>query len=197
MPASSPAEAATDALLDVDSSVREAFVAHRHKPAVTALSWLSDVGDQPQMRLLAGALFALGAVRRDSRMTSAGVRMLLAHEVATMMKNFVKGRVDRHRPRSASTEEEQKPRLGRHRDKELSSFPSGHSAGALAVARAFSAEYPEHKVAALSGAGAVALAQIPRCAHYPTDVGAGLVVGAVAEAAVGLVWRAAATALRR
>jgi membrane-associated phospholipid phosphatase len=36
----------------------------------------------------------------------------------------------------------------------------------------------------------VGAAQIPRCAHYPTDVGAGLALGAAANGAVGLLWRA-------
>jgi hypothetical protein len=34
--------------------------------------------------------------------------------------------------------------------------------------------------------GALALAQIPRCAHYPTDVAAGLAIGLAAEAAVDI-----------
>ncbi len=50
-------------------------------------------------------------------------------------------------------------------------------------------EYPEHAAPAYAAAAGVALAQIPRCAHYPTDVGAGLAIGAAAEAVVDAGWR--------
>jgi hypothetical protein len=32
--------------------------------------------------------------------------------------------------------------------------------------------------------GVLSLAQIPRCAHYPTDVGAGIGIGIASEAAL-------------
>lgn len=176
--------------MKIDAGTREAVIATRGSKAVKALSWYSEIGDQPQMRTIAGGLIVIGLIGRNRRLTRAGVRMLIAHELATTMKNFVKKRVNRTRPRSARDEDEQKPKPGRSTEKEETSFPSGHSAGAVAAARAFAAEYPEHKVPALTAAGLVAVAQIPRCAHYPTDVGAGIAIGAAAEAAVGLAWRA-------
>ncbi len=186
---------ARDALLGLDAAAHRAVRPHRRHKAVEALSWYSEIGDQPQLRALGGGLLALGLVRGDGRMARAGARMLLAHELATAAKNFVKHRIDRSRPRSASGREEQKPTPGRSSDKEETSFPSGHSAGAVAAARAFAREFPEHQGAALAAAGAAALAQIPRCAHYPTDVGAGIALGAAAEAIVDLAWRAAASRL--
>jgi membrane-associated phospholipid phosphatase len=191
------AEALTEALVDVDDTVHEAVAPFRRSSAVRALAWASELGDQPQMRLLAGGVLAAGFVRGDARLLRAGARMLLAHELATAMKDVVKRRVDRIRPRSASTKHDKAPRLGGHTAKEVTSFPSGHSAGALAVARAFAAEYPEHRAPALVAAGAVALAQVPRCAHYPTDIAAGLAIGWAAEAAVGLVWRTGTSAVRQ
>ena len=116
--------------------------------------------------------------------------MAAAHLIATAAKNFVKHRVDRTRPRSARGRDGHKPQLGRSEAKEETSFPSGHSAGALAVALAFAREYPDYRGPALAGAGMIALGQIPRCAHYPTDVAAGLALGWAAEAAVGAVWPA-------
>ena len=185
-----PEERAADALLTVDAEAREAVLPHRETAPVRALSWYSEIGDQPQLRALAGGLFVLGVVRRDGRMARAGVRMLLAHELATLAKNFVKKRVDRSRPNSAENEDEQKPKLGRSTDKDETSFPSGHSAGATSVARAFAREYPEYRAPAFGAAGLAALAQIPRCAHYPTDVGAGIFIGAAAEAVVDAAWSA-------
>ena len=149
------------------------------------VSFLSEVGDQPQMRLLCGAVIAAGLVRGDKRLAGTGLRMLAAHSLATFAKNLIKHRIDRTRPRS-----KHKPGKDHHLSpgdshaKEETSFPSGHSAGAAAVARAFVRDYPEHQAPAYAAAGAVALAQIPRCAHYPTDVGAGLAIGAAAEALV-------------
>jgi membrane-associated phospholipid phosphatase len=130
----------------------------------------------------------MGLARRDRRMAGAGARMIAAHLLATAAKNFIKHRVDRTRPRSATGKDGHKPKPGRSTAKEETSFPSGHSAGAIAVASAYAREYPEHQAAALAGAGVVALAQIPRSAHYPTDVGAGVAIGLAAEKAVDLVW---------
>jgi hypothetical protein len=36
----------------------------------------------------------------------------------------------------------------------------------------------------LAAGAALSLAQIPRCAHYPTDVGAGIAIGLASEALV-------------
>jgi membrane-associated phospholipid phosphatase len=183
-----PEDGIADALLDVDSEARDAVIPHQEDAPVKALSWYSEIGDQPQLRTLSAGLFAAGAVTRDKRMMRAGVRMLLAHELATFAKNFVKKRVDRTRPNRAEDREDQKAELGRSEDKDETSFPSGHSGGATAVASAFAREYPEYKLPALAAGGLAALAQIPRCAHYPTDVGAGIAIGAAAEACVNLVW---------
>jgi undecaprenyl-diphosphatase len=185
-----PKQKVSEKLLTIDAEARAAAVPLRDTPSVKALSWFSELGDQPQMRTISAGLLFLGLVRADRRMASAGARMFLAHELATAAKNFVKKRVDRSRPRSAGDKEEQKPELGGSEAKEETSFPSGHSAGAASVARAFAREYPEHGAPALAAGAAVALAQIPRCAHYPTDVGAGIMIGLAAEAAVDAGWQA-------
>ena len=64
------------------------------------------------------------------------------------------------------------------------SFPSGHTAGSVAVARAVARLYPEVRWAAYAGAGSVALIQIPRGSHYPIDVAAGALLGLASEGAV-------------
>jgi membrane-associated phospholipid phosphatase len=188
---------AAEPLLQVDRTVRRVFLPYRGTLPVRVLSWLSGLGDQPQLRLLAGGTLAAGILRSDPRMVRAGVRMLLAHEVATYAKDMIKKRIVRLRPRHATSKSEQKPRPGRDRRKEKSSFPSGHTAGAVAVACAFSSEYPEHRRSAVGAAGLVAVARVPGCAHYPTDIAAGAVIGTVAEAALGVLWRSAARFLSR
>lgn len=183
-----PKKSLAETALEADAATLEAVEPYRETAPVRALSWYSELGDQPQMLTLSGGLLALGLVRSDRRMARAGARMIAAHLLATWAKNFVKHRIDRSRPRSAKGANGHKPRPGRKESKEETSFPSGHSAGAIAVARAFAREYPEQARAAYGAAGLIALAQIPRCAHYPTDVGAGLALGFAAEALVGRLW---------
>lgn len=153
----------------------------------------SKLADQPQLRAIAGGIVVFGLVSGNERLTRAGARMVIAHEAATAAKDVVKNQVDRNRPRSAEAAHDKRLRKGRHTSKELSSFPSGHSAGAMAAARAFSREYPEFAAAALGAAILVAGTQIPRRAHYLTDVLAGMAIGLASEGAIdrlfGLIWR--------
>ncbi len=176
------------ALMKADKAALDAASPYRRTLPVRLLSRVSELGDQPQMLGLSGSVLALGLMRGDSRLARAGARMIAAHLLATMAKNFVKHRIDRTRPRSADGKDGHRMKPGRSEAKEETSFPSGHSAGAIAVARAFAREYPEYRAPALGGAGLIALAQVPRCAHYPTDVGAGLAIGLAAEAAVDAAW---------
>jgi undecaprenyl-diphosphatase len=174
---------APDLLLQADARAEAKMKPIASTAPIRLLGLASEVGDQPQVRGIAAALIATGLARRNGRLTRAGVRMLVAHETATFAKNFVKKRVDRTRPRSASGTQGRKVKEGRSLGKEDTSFPSGHSAGATAAAVAFAVEYPEHRLLALLGAAAVSGAQVPRCAHYPTDVGAGMAIGALAGSA--------------
>jgi membrane-associated phospholipid phosphatase len=185
---SDPAKAA----LDADAVVAAKMRRQQDSPLVRALDFVADLGDQPPLRILCGSVIAVGLIGGDRRLAKAGLRMLAAHTLATVVKDVVKKRVDRTRPRSAAKPgKDSKPRPGRQTAKEETSFPSGHSAGAAAVARAFARDYPEHALPAYGAAAAIALAQIPRCAHYPTDVGAGLAIGIAAEKAVDLAARLA------
>ena len=157
------------------------------------LARLSDLGDQPQLRLLCAALIAGGLVAKRPHLALTGLRMLAAHQLATMAKDFVKRRIDRTRPRSLSGPgKDHRPRPGGKRHKEETSFPSGHAAGAAAAARAFARAYPRHGASAAIAGGTLALVQLPRSAHYPSDVAAGLAIGLAAEAAVAAVWPARA-----
>jgi membrane-associated phospholipid phosphatase len=182
---------AAEAALEFDHQTQKLFKPYAKTAAVEALHPISKLGDQPQLRTISAALIVAGVAMRDHRMTDAGSRMIVAHEAATFAKDMVKINVDRTRPRSADNKKQKKPKPGKHVSKELSSFPSGHSAGSIAAARAFAREYPEYGWAAVGAAAVIALLQIPRCAHYPTDVAAGLVIGLLGEKATDLAWNAA------
>jgi undecaprenyl-diphosphatase len=177
-------------LLDADDRAHRFFQPYVDSPLIRALGILSKVGDQPALRLISGGMMLAGTFARNDRLVRAGARMMIAHEAATVAKHSIKTNVDRTRPRSANGRDEKKPRKGKHKTKELSSFPSGHSAGAIAAASAVSREYPEYGVAVLSAATLVGVLQVPRCAHYPTDVAAGLAIGLAAEAVVNAGWNA-------
>lgn len=156
---------------------------HRETLPVRLLEHVAGLGDQPPLRALCAAVIVGGLVSGHGRLARTGLKMLAAHTLATWTKDFVKHRIDRTRPRSLGKQgKDHRPTAGRHTAKEETSFPSGHSAGAAAVACAFARDYPQYAVPALAAGGALALAQIPRCAHYPTDVGAGLAIGVAAEA---------------
>lgn len=153
-------------------------------PWMRALGTLSEISDQPQMRILCAGVIAWGLYRGDARLARAGVRMLAAHSVATGIKTLVKHRVDRTRPTLLVEEGVYDMAAGDSHEPEESSFPSGHTAGAVAVAAALAHDYPDAAVPAYAAAAAVALMQIPRCKHYPSDVGVGAVIGLAAAAGV-------------
>jgi hypothetical protein len=180
---------AGEAALQFDGRTQQLFEPYAETPAVEALHPLSKLGDQPQLRTLSAALIAAGILTRSHRLTRAGSRMIMAHEAATFAKDMIKTEIDR--TRSADDKRDKKPKKGKHTSKELTSFPSGHSAGSIGVARAFAREFPEYGAAAVGAATLVALLQIPRCAHYPTDVAAGLAIGLLSEEATNLAWNAA------
>lgn len=178
---------ASKALLAADQAAAEAALPYRGSPAMEALGRFAALGDQPPLRTLCAAVIAAGVAGGNARLARTGVRMLVAHTLATLAKDFVKERVDRTRPRSKGKKgKDHVPKPGRDSSKEETSFPSGHSAGAAAVAWAFARDYPEYAMPAYAAGSVLALAQIPRCAHYPTDVGAGLAIGVAAEAIVDI-----------
>jgi membrane-associated phospholipid phosphatase len=188
---------AAEPLLEIDRQARELFTPYEDTAPVKALAWFGQAGDQLQLRVLCAGMNAVGLVRRDERLVRAGARMLASHEVATLAKKAVKNRVDRWRPRNADDGAQVKPRKGHSKAKALNSFPSGHSAGAMAVACALAAEYPQHRGPALAAGAAVSAAQVPTSSHYPSDVAAGAAIGVATSAGVGLLARAVERLWRR
>lgn len=178
-----------DALIALDGAVATALAPYGDHPAVRAIGFVGKQGDQPQMLALSGLVLVGGLLRGDRRVMNAGARMIAAHLLATGAKHLVKRRIDRHRPpRNGGEAPQPKPRPGRRSAKEWTSFPSGHTAGAVAVARAFARVFPEHAGRASAGAAAVSLAQVCKQAHYVSDVTAGAAIGLAAEAAVDRLW---------
>lgn len=138
----------------------------------------SEIGDQPQMRIICAATVADGIARRDLHLTSTGFRMLTAHTLATWAKSRIKAVVNRRRPKDG---DDPRMREGDSDSHEENSFPSGHSAGAVAVGEAIARAYPDHAAAARGAALSVSVVQVPRGTHYAGDVLAGIAIGLIAE----------------
>jgi membrane-associated phospholipid phosphatase len=130
---------------------------------------------------------------RNPRLARVGARMLASELLATAAKTVVKRSIDRTRPKVLVEEGHYEMHPGDSRGHRINSFPSGHTAGAVTVARAIARDYPEHAAAAYATAAAIAVIQIPRCTHYPTDIAAGAVVGIAAEAIVSAAFIGAET----
>jgi undecaprenyl-diphosphatase len=136
-------------------------------------------------RLWVGAAAALAALGpRGRRAAVDGVAAYLA--ASALANGPAKWATRRSRPNGFLLAD--LPRLGRR--PQTSSFPSAHTATAVAFATAASIELPAAAPLVFAPAAAVALSRLQAVRHYPTDVLAGAALGG----AVGL---GSAFALRR
>ena len=165
----------------VDVEIIEKMRPLLQKPAVQSLGKAGNLGDEPPLLSLSAGLLLAGTLARKPPLQRAGIRMALAHLIAIGFKEWGKNNVDRSRPDEQLKKGSYHMALGHSRDAELRSFPSGHTAGALAVARAFSRDYPRYTKPVLAAAAVIGALQVPRRAHYPGDVVAGALAGMVAE----------------
>nr|USU32738.1 phosphatase PAP2 family protein [Methylobacterium sp. OTU13CASTA1] len=155
--------------------------------AVRTLGSLSEVGAWEVLFAVSAATWAVGAARGDARLAATGRHMLGAGLLASLTKTTLKRLVHRTRP-NVLMEENTYARgwLGPN-DGPWQSFPSGHAAVSVAVARAVARACPEAGGAVQAGAGLIVVAQVLRGAHYPADVAVGALIGLAAEAAVNRV----------
>ena len=129
----------------------------------------------------AGALAACG--RRGRRAGGCG---LVAYVVSSVLANGPAKWLVR-RPRPGGLALLGLPRRGRAPG--TSSFPSSHSAAAMAFAVAASAELPVAAPLLVPAALGVALARMRALRHYPSDVVAGVLLGTCLGAATAWVCR--------
>lgn len=184
------------------AKAEHATVGHVARAADTApvafLGKASDVADQPPLVALSLATIAVGVVLRRRDVTRTGARMLLAHALATAGKTVLKRAIDRSRPRRSLRDGQHHAGSGSGSDDtDLNSFPSGHTAGAVSVAEAIAQTAPGYAGPARGGAAIVAAVQLPRGAHYPSDVAVGAGIGWVADRLAGMAVDAAERAIDR
>ena len=148
---------------------------------IRAAGAATDLADQPPLIALSAATILVGAVLRQPTVLRSGVRMLASHLVATGIKTVLKHSVDRTRPARA-LEEGHRVEKGRGTgDTTMNSFPSGHTAGAVAVAQAVASESPAAAVPLQAAALGVAVLQPSKGTHYLSDVAAGAAIGWFSE----------------
>jgi membrane-associated phospholipid phosphatase len=172
------------ALEHIDIAMALGLARHRHHPAMRAAAIVNEAGDQPPLLALSGAVLAHGLLTGNRRATGAGRRMLVTMLVSIVIKTVLKAALSRTRPNVILDGGRYEVRFFGPNQGPWQSFPSGHTAGAVALARALSRAYPDAGRIARAASAAVALVQVPRGTHYPLDVAAGIAVGVVSEAIV-------------
>ncbi len=147
-------------------------IARTRSPLVDAtMPPLTRAADRSKLWIAIAGLLALSGRPRARR---AAARGLAAIGITSLIANQVSKRVHR-RPRPSLTQVPVQ-RLA-HRIPTSTSFPSGHSASAVAFAAAASAEVPALTVPLRALAGLVGFSRVATGAHYPTDVAAGFALG--------------------
>lgn len=165
----------------------------RPPPAVRAAGKVAEIADQPPLIALTSLTLVAGLLTGRSRLARAGARMLASHLLATAVKNAIKRRVDRTRPQAAARGVDYRLEEGGEHSHDLTSFPSGHTAGAVAVTQALAHDYPGSTRYGLAASAAVAGIQMPNAKHYASDVAVGAVIGVASEWLVSTVFDAAGT----
>jgi membrane-associated phospholipid phosphatase len=179
---------AVKAVARADHEATHKAAKHRDTPLVKATGVLAELGDQPQMIATSIGTAVIGLATKRPDLVRGGLRMLAAHLTATAMKSAIKHSVNRARPEKAIADGKPTFERGDSHDHELNSFPSGHTAGAVAVARAASRDIDGAATPAALAAGAIAAAQPANGSHYLSDLVVGAAVGLIAEALVSAVF---------
>lgn len=184
----SKAKTAAKTVERADRRLTHEAAAHRDTLPVRAAGFLAEVADQPQLITASVATIAAGLIGRRTDLVRGGTRMLAAHLVATAAKTAIKRSIDRTRPAKAIDEGDHRFAPGDSDDHDQSSFPSGHTAGAVAVARAAAREIDGAAAPAALGVGAIAAIQPIAGNHYLSDVLVGGAIGWLSEALVDAIF---------
>jgi len=144
------------------------------------------------LSLVCGGVILGGALSGQDHVARTGLRMMAAHVLANSVKRVIKNRFRRTRPVEMIKRQDYRCEPGESRGGHETSFPSGHTAGAVAVAVVVARDLPHMAVPALGVAAMIAGIQVPRGKHYPGDVVAGAVLGLVSALVVRRLWDRAA-----
>lgn len=139
-----------------------------------AMRRLSNAANYSRLSLAASAILAVAGGRRGRRAATSGLASVAA--TATVVNVVVKPLARRRRPDRAG---EEVP-IARHVPMPGSrSFPSGHTAAAIAFASGAGRVEPVAGVALYALAAAIGYSRVHTGVHYPGDVLGGALLGAV------------------
>ncbi|MFE5733672.1 phosphatase PAP2 family protein [Streptomyces sp. NPDC056528] len=138
---------------------------------------VEEAAERTKLWWAAAVLMAAGGGRRGRRAAAVGVTCMA---VAELLSNGVgKQLVERRRP-----PEEWIPHDDVEDRPDSSSFPSGHTAAAVAFAGSVTLSWPAAGAVCAVPAALVAVERVHSGAHYPSDVVAGAAIGLAAVALV-------------
>ncbi len=177
----------TEGLERMDVEAAASAARHRHHPVVQTLGTASELADQIPLALVCGAVIAGGLVSGRPHVARTGMRMMAAHILANVVKRRIKNRLRRTRPEEIVKDRDYAFEVGESEGGHDTSFPSGHTAGAVAVAAVVVRDVSPLSLPASIAAALASGVQIPRARHYPVDVAAGAALGLTAARLVDLL----------
>ncbi|GJE34218.1 phosphatase PAP2 family protein [Methylobacterium oxalidis] len=173
----------------VDIALALRLARGKDAPLVRALGTFSEIGSQQALLAIAAGALAYGRLAGNRGAARTGARMLAAHLAASLAKSTIKRLTHRTRPDLLIDDGiYERGWLGPNAGS-WQSFPSGHVAVTVAVARALARAHPEWRGPAAAGTAFIVAMQVLRGSHFPADVVAGAVVGALSEAASARAFR--------
>jgi len=161
-----------DELLEVDRAVFNAATRTRAPELDQVLTSVSNAANRSFLWVGIAAVLAAAGGRRGRRAAARGLVSIAA--TSAFVNVGLKGLHRRERPEREEGWDTRPVRMPTS-----SSFPSGHSASAFAFASAVGLEIPVLALPLRLLAAAVAYSRVHCGVHYPSDVVAGSLVGAV------------------
>ncbi|MGW7327396.1 phosphatase PAP2 family protein [Streptomyces sp. NPDC054840] len=138
---------------------------------------VEEAAEHTKLWCVAATAMAVGGGRRGRRAAAAGLAGMVVAEV--LSNGVAKKLVVRRRPPT-----EWIPHHDVEDRPDSSSFPSGHTAAAVAFTTAVARTWPLAAAACAVPGFLVGIERIHSGAHYPSDVAAGTVIGLTATALV-------------
>lgn len=161
-------------LASVDQAVYAAIAGTETPTLDRAMRALSGAADYSKLSLAASVVLALGGAARGRRAAMSGLASVAV--TATVVNTVIKPLARRRRPDRTAGE----VTVDRHvRMPGSRSFPSGHTAAAVAFAHGVSRVVPWAGVPLYVLAAAVGYSRVHTGVHYPGDVLGGAVLGAM------------------